>query len=70
MRLLDDGKSIKEIRTYIDSTYSQYGPSTNTQQLMSPRTRDWDNDGIPNYLDRDDDQDGLFDDQDSNPYSN
>ncbi len=27
MRLLDDGKSITEIRSYVDSTYSKYGPS-------------------------------------------
>jgi hypothetical protein len=27
MRLIEDGKSLPEIRTYIDNTYSQYGPS-------------------------------------------
>ena len=27
MRLLRDGKSLKELRTYVDSTYSRYGPS-------------------------------------------
>jgi hypothetical protein len=27
MRLLKEGKSVPEIRSYIDSTYSQYGPS-------------------------------------------
>jgi len=27
MRLLKQGKSVSEIKTYIDQTYSQYGPS-------------------------------------------
>lgn len=27
MRLLDQGNSVAEIRSYIDSTYAQYGPS-------------------------------------------
>ena len=27
MRLMEDGKSVPEIRAYIDSTYAQYGPS-------------------------------------------
>lgn len=27
MRLLDEGKSVPEIRSYIDQTYAQYGPS-------------------------------------------
>ncbi len=27
MRLLKEGKSVPEIRTFIDSTYAQYGPS-------------------------------------------
>jgi hypothetical protein len=27
MRLLKDGKSPQDARTYIDSTYSKYGPS-------------------------------------------
>ncbi len=27
MRMLDDGKSIPEIKAYVDSTYSKYGPS-------------------------------------------
>lgn len=30
MRLLREGKSSPEIRTYIDATYSPYGPPTNT----------------------------------------
>lgn len=27
MRLLDEGKSLQEIRSYVDETYAQYGPS-------------------------------------------
>jgi Protein of unknown function with PCYCGC motif len=27
MRLMEDGKSVDEIRSYVDQTYSQYGPS-------------------------------------------
>ena len=27
MRLLEQGKSVSEIRAYVDSTYAQYGPS-------------------------------------------
>ena len=27
MRMLDQGKDLKEIRTYVDDTYAQYGPS-------------------------------------------
>ena len=30
MRLLDQGKSLRETRSYIDATYGQYGPSTDT----------------------------------------
>jgi len=30
MRMLDDGKTIKEIRAHVDKTYSRFGPSTPT----------------------------------------
>jgi Protein of unknown function with PCYCGC motif len=30
MRLMKDGKTSREIRTYVDATYSSFGPSTNT----------------------------------------
>ncbi len=30
MRLTKDGKTSREIRAYIDATYSSFGPSTNT----------------------------------------
>jgi hypothetical protein len=48
--------------------WNNYGPSTNSQQLMNPRSRDYDSDGTPNYLDMDSDNDGTLDDYDSNPY--
>ncbi len=30
MRMLDQGKSLKDIRAYVDRTYSRFGPSTPT----------------------------------------
>jgi hypothetical protein len=48
--------------------WDNYGPSRNSSELMNPRTRDYDRDGIPNYRDRDDDNDGRLDDQDSRQY--
>jgi hypothetical protein len=30
MRMLDEGKPLKEIRVYVDQTYSRFGPSTPT----------------------------------------
>jgi len=30
MRMLDEGKPLKEIRAYVDRTYSRFGPSTPT----------------------------------------
>lgn len=33
MRLLREGKDLKEIRAYIDAEYSKYGPPTNTQPV-------------------------------------
>jgi hypothetical protein len=48
--------------------WNNYGPSRNSGELMNPRSRDYDGDGIPNYLDRDSDNDGTVDDYDSNPY--
>ena len=30
MRMLDDGKPLQDIRTYVDKTYSRFGPSTPT----------------------------------------
>jgi len=48
--------------------WNNYGPSQNSHQLMNPRSRDYDRDGTPNYLDMDSDNDGLYDDYDRNPY--
>ena len=42
--------------------WNNYGPSQNTFELTNPRSRDQDKDGIPNYLDFDDDNDGILDD--------
>jgi len=47
---------------------NNYGPSQNSRQLMNPRSRDYDRDGVPNYLDRDSDNDGIMDNYDRNPY--
>jgi hypothetical protein len=33
MRLMQEGKDLKSIRTYIDAEYSQYGPPTDTQPI-------------------------------------
>lgn len=48
--------------------WNNYGPSRNSNQLMDPQLRDNDRDGKPNYLDLDDDNDGIYDDNDSNQY--
>ena len=65
-----DGTYVRpHIRSSPDAyRWNNYGPSTNSYHLMHPRTRDYDRDGIPNYLDRDSDNDGIMDDYDSNPY--
>ncbi|UCC77048.1 MAG: hypothetical protein JSW37_01435 [Anaerolineales bacterium] len=33
MRLLGQGNSLVDIRSYIDREYSQYGPPTNTEPV-------------------------------------
>ena len=30
MRMLDEGKALEDIRTYVDRTYGRFGPSTPT----------------------------------------
>ena len=35
---------------------------------MNPRSRDYDREGVPNYLDSDSDNDGIGDNSDSNPF--
>ena len=66
-----DGTYVRpHIRSAPDGIKSNnYGPSRNSQELMNPRSRDCDGDGIPNYLDSDSDNDGVLDNYDSRPYS-
>jgi len=47
---------------------NNYGPSQNSYELTHPQSRDYDRDGIPNYLDLDSDNDGIFDNNDSSPF--
>ena len=65
-----DGTYVKpHIRSSPDEhKHNNYGPSQNEDELLNPRSRDYDRDGIPNYLDHDDDNDGILDDNDANPY--
>lgn len=66
-----DGTYVRpHIRSSPDSYKSNnYGPSTDSYQLMQPQQRDWDRDGTPNYLDKDDDNDGVHDNNDRQQYS-
>lgn len=48
--------------------WNNYGPSKNDSELTNPYIRDNDRDGTPNYLDKDDDNDGKTDDYDNNQY--
>lgn len=48
--------------------WDNYGPSQSDDELLNPRSRDYDRDGTPNYLDRDDDNDNIYDDYDPNQY--
>lgn len=58
------------VRSSPDSSRSNnYGPSQNNGQLLNPRSRDYNQDGTPNYLDQDDDNDSILDNQDRNQYS-
>jgi hypothetical protein len=65
-----DGTYVRpHVRSAPDGIRSNnYGPSTTDSQLMNPRQRDYNQDGVPNYLDSDDDSDGRGDNWDSNPY--
>jgi len=65
-----DGTYVRpHVRSSPDSSLSNnYGPSQNSSQLMNPRSRDYDNDGTPNYLDNNDDNDSFHDNQDSSQY--
>ena len=48
--------------------WDNYGPSQDSYQLSNPRSRDYDSDGMPNYMDRDDDNDGYSDNYDTSQY--
>ena len=65
-----DGTYVRpHVRSSQDSYKSNnYGPSRTDSELMNPRSRDSDRDGIPNYLDHDDDNDGIQDDYDKTQY--
>ena len=61
------------VRPHVRSSPNQYksdnyGPSRNSYELTNPRSRDNDRDGTANYLDFDDDNDGVYDDYDSSQY--
>ena len=65
-----DGTYVRpHIRSSPDGIRSNnYGPSRSDHELMNPRSRDYDRDGVPNYLDSDSDNDGIVDNSDSNPF--
>ena len=65
-----DGTYVRpHVRSAPDSsTSNNYGPSQNSYELMQPRSRDNDHDGMPNYQDSDDDNDGPFDNGDNSQY--
>ncbi|MEW6110438.1 MAG: hypothetical protein AB1632_14935 [Nitrospirota bacterium] len=48
--------------------WNNYGPSRNSYERTNPYGRDNDRDGMPNHLDRDDNNNGIYDDYDSNQY--
>lgn len=48
--------------------WNNYGPSRNSSEYMNPKVRDNDHDGIPNYRDKDDNNNGVNDDADRNQY--
>lgn len=55
------------VRPHIRSSPNQYkwdnyGRSKSDSELLNPKSRDTDSDGTPNYLDSDDDNDGIADD--------
>lgn len=49
--------------------WNNFGPSQSDEELLNPYLRDYDKDGIPNYLDFDDDNDGINDQIDNHPYN-
>lgn len=65
-----DGTYVKpHIRSSPDRFKSNnYGPSKRDSELMSPRARENDQDGSPNYLDTDDNNNSINDNIDPNQY--
>jgi hypothetical protein len=41
MKMMDEGKRLKDIRAYIDKTYSRYGPSTPTPPVPDKVNEFW-----------------------------
>lgn len=48
--------------------WNNFGPSRRDSDRLNPYGRDNDRDGTPNYLDMDDNNNGIMDDFDSNQY--
>ena len=48
--------------------WNNYGPSKSNSELTNPYLRDYDRDGTPNLIDKDDDNDRRLDDYDRNQY--
>lgn len=65
-----DGTYVKpHVRSQPDQyKWNNYGPAKTPSEKNDPKSRDNDQDGIPNYLDQDDDNDGYLDDYDTNQY--
>lgn len=57
------------VRSSPDSyKWNNYGPSQSSNELTNPKLRDADKDGIPNYLDKDDNNNRILDDYDKWQY--
>lgn len=66
----DDGTYVRghERSEANDTKADNFGPSQSDSELSNPYQRDYDNDGISNMNDWDDDNDGWGDDSDSSQY--
>lgn len=57
------------VRSSPDSyKWNNYGPSQSNNELTNPKSRDSDKDGMPNYLDNDDNNNRVHDDYDKRQY--
>ena len=56
------------LRTTDHTKSNNYGPSRTSSERLSPTTRDSDGDGTPNYLDNDDNNNGISDDNEKYQY--